>query len=212
MSASAPRLLLAGIVAVMTVACTSIVTGSPVRPLPGIDEDSRSPIDVDGVLLEQSQMRAITGGGEDLTVIPSMDGKLPVDIDTFADLVPPQCGWLFAETQTFGREIEEFHKITYQNPPLGALISQGVAAYRDVPTARRAFDDLVGLVNDCGSTTSGYVGEWTTNVDSVRTRTSSECGRDYRLKSAVLVEVTFCAYPASVPDIVMTNLLERIPG
>ena len=28
----------------------------------GIDEDSRSPVDVDAVLLEQSQMRAITGG------------------------------------------------------------------------------------------------------------------------------------------------------
>jgi hypothetical protein len=28
----------------------------------------------------------------------------------------------------------------------------------------------------------------------------------------VLVEVTFCAYPPSVPDIVMTNILDRIPG
>ena len=125
MPTSATTLLLVGCVAAMTVACTSTVTGSAVRPLPGIDEDSRSPIDVDGVLLEQSQMRAITGGGEDLTVIPSMDGKLPVDIDTFADLVPTQCGWLFAETKTFGPNVEEFHKITYQNPPLGALISQG---------------------------------------------------------------------------------------
>ena len=26
------------------------------------------------------------------------------------------------------------------------------------------------------------------------------CGRDYRLKSVVLVEVTFCAFPDSVPD------------
>jgi hypothetical protein len=34
--------------------------------LPGIDDDSRSPVDVDGVLLEQSQMRAITGAGESL--------------------------------------------------------------------------------------------------------------------------------------------------
>ncbi len=212
MPTPAAKLLGAVCAAMMTVACTTTVTGSAVRPIPGVDEDSRSPVDVDGVLLEQSQMRAITGGGDDLTAIPSMDGKLPVDIDAFADLVPRECGWIFAETQTFGSEIEEFHKITYQNPPLGALISQGAAAYRDPATARRTFDDLVGLVARCGSTTSGYVGEWATDDDSVRTRTSSHCGRDYRLKSVVLVEVTFCAYPASVPDIVMTNLLDRIPG
>ena len=72
--------------------------------------------------------------------------------------------------------------------------------------------DVVGLVDACGSSTSGYVGDWTATEDSVRTRTSSECGRDYRLKSVVLVEVTFCAYPASVPDIVMTNIVARIPG
>ena len=48
--------------------------------------------------------------------------------------------------------------------------------------------------------------------DSVQTRTSSECGRDYRLKSVVLVEVTFCAFPASVPDIVMTNIVAKVPG
>ncbi len=157
-------------------------------------------------------MRAITGAGDDLTVIPSMDGKFPVDVNAFADRVPPPCAWIFAETQTFGTELEEFHKTTYQNPPKGALISQGAAAYRDVATARRTFDGLVTLVAACSQATSGYVGEWTKTDDAVRTRTSSECGRDYRLKSVVLVEVTFCAYPPSVPDIVMTNLLERIPG
>lgn len=212
MPASRRRLLLAVCGAALTAACTSAVIGSAVRPPPGIDERSRSPIDVDGVLLEQSQMRAITGGGDDLTVIPSMDGKLPVDVGAFADRVPPQCAWIFAETQTFGPELEEFHKTTYQNPPAGALISQGAAAYRDVATARRAFAGLVKLVDACGSSTSGYVGDWTENLDAIRTRTSSECGRDYRLKSVVLVEVTFCAYPPSVPDIVMTNILERIPG
>jgi hypothetical protein len=141
-----------------------------------------------------------------------MDGKLPVDVAAVADRVPSQCAWLFAETQTFGPELEEFHKTTYQNPPEGALISQGAAAYRDVATARHAFDGLITLVNGCGSSTSGYVGEWTEGPDAIRTRTSTECGRDYRLKSVVLVEVTFCAYPPSVPDIVMTNILERIPG
>lgn len=67
-------------------------------------------------------------------------------------------------------------------------------------------------VDECGSTTTGYVGQWTADANSASTRTSSECGRDYQVKSVVLVEVTFCAYPPSVPDIVMTNILERIPG
>lgn len=214
MPASARMLLVGCVLAPMlvaAVACTQTVTGSAVRPVPGIDDDSRSPVDVDGVLLEQSQMRAITGAGEDLTVIPSMDGKLPVDIDQLAEAVPPQCGWIFAETQTFGREIEEFHKITYQDPPDGALISQGAAGYRDPPAARRAFTALTGLVDECATTSSGYVGDWTATDDAIRTRTSSECGRDYRLKSVVLVEVTFCAFPASVPDIVLTNIMARVP-
>ncbi len=32
------------------------------------------------------------------------------------------------------------------------------------------------------------------------------------MKSVVLVEVTFCAFPDSVPDIVMTNILANVPG
>ncbi|MDT5155007.1 MAG: hypothetical protein QOI01_6740 [Mycobacterium sp.] len=211
MPASALRLSGAVCAALLVVACTHTVAGTAERSAPGIDDDSRSPVDVDAVLLEQSQMRAITGGGDDLTVIPSMDGKSPVDITILADRVPPQCGWIFAETQTFGPEVEEFHKTTYQNPPRGALISQGAAGYRDAATARHAFDGVLGLVDACGASTSGYVGDWTATDDSVRTRTSSECGRDYRLKSVVLVEVTFCAYPASVPDLVMTNIVAKIP-
>jgi hypothetical protein len=211
MRASHSRLLLAVCATALSVACTSTVTGSAVRSALGVDDDSRSPIDVDGVLLEQSRMRAITGAGDDLTVIPSMDGKSPVDIDVFAKRVPTPCAWIFAETQTFGPELEEFHKTTYQNPPEGSLISQGAAAYRDVATARHAFDGLADEVDACGSSTAGYVGEWTVTSDAIRTRTSNECGRDYQLKSVVLVEVTFCAYPPSVPDIVMTNILERIP-
>ncbi|MEU0494213.1 sensor domain-containing protein [Mycobacterium sp. NPDC006124] len=212
MPTSHPRSLLAVCAAALTVGCTSTVDGYAVGSAPGIEDSSRSLVDVDAVLLEQSRMRAITGGGDDLTVIPTMDGKTPVDVDVLADRVPSQCAWLFAETQTFGREVVDFHKTTYQNPPVGALISQGAAAYRDVSTARTAFDGLVGRVDACGSSTAGYVGDWTADDDAIRTRTSSECGRDYRLKSVVLVEVTFCAYPPSVPDIVMTNVLERVPG
>ena len=45
-----------------------------------------------------------------------------------------------------------------------------------------------------------------------RSRAGNGCGRDYRVKGVVLVEVTACAFPASVPDIVMTNILARVPG
>ncbi|HEX2286208.1 MAG TPA: sensor domain-containing protein, partial [Mycobacterium sp.] len=38
------------------------------------------------------------------------------------------------------------------------------------------------------------------------------CGRDYRVKNVVLVEVTACRFPDSVPDIVMTNILAKVPG
>ena len=47
---------------------------------------------------------------------------------------------------------------------------------------------------------------------SLRTRASGGCGREYRVKSVVLVEVTFCAFPDSVPEIVMANMLAKVPG
>lgn len=164
-------------------------------------------------MLDQSQMRAITGAGEDLTIIPTMDGKVPVDIELLTESAPPQCQWVFAETQTFGPEVEEFRKTTFQNPPDGGLISEGAAAYRDPVTARGAFDDLVALVDGCSSTTFGpmFVGDWTATADTLQTRANSGCGRDYRLKNVVLVEVTACRFPGSVPDIVMTNILAKVP-
>jgi hypothetical protein len=197
----------------LTTACTNTVPGVAVRAIPGIDDDSRSPVDVDGVLLEQAQMRAITGAGDDLTVIPSMDGKLPVDVEGVLGAAPDQCRWFFAETQTFGPGVEEFHKTTYQDPPDAALISQGAAAYRDPSTAKSAFDGLAGLVAECEATSYGslIVGDSTSTGESLRLRTGA-CGRDYRVKSVVLVEVTFCRFPPSVPDIVMTNMLAQIPG
>jgi hypothetical protein len=142
-----------------------------------------------------------------------MDVKLPVDIDPLVNDVPAQCGWLFADSQTFGPDVEEFHKTTFQNPPDGALISEGVAAYRNSAAARAAFDSLVGRVNDCTSTTLGstLVGEWTSAGETLTMRPGA-CGRDYRVKSVVLVEVTFCHFPGSVPGIVMTNILANVPG
>jgi hypothetical protein len=211
MAASA-RLLLAGCIAMVVVGCSQTVTGSAVRSAPGLDDDSRSPVDVESVLLAQSRMQGITGAGENLTVIPTMDGKLPVDIDQLAETAPGTCRWYYAETQTFGSHVEEFHKTTYQDPPDRALISQGAAAYRDHPTARNAFDDLARQITDCESTADGatFVGDLTSGDGAMSLRTG-DCGRDYRVKSVVLVEVTFCRFPPSVPDIVMTNLLAQIP-
>lgn len=194
-------------------ACSQTLTGTAVRSAPEVDEHSRSPVDVDTVLLARDRLQAITGAGQDLTPIPGMDGKRPVDVTGLADAAPPPCRWYFAETETFGTEVEEFHKTTYQDPPASAQLSQGAAGYRDPATARRAFDALAALVDRCAATAAGpvYVGEWTADDDAITTRTA-RCGRDYRLKSVVLAEVTWCGYPDSVPDIVLTNMLARVPG
>ena len=209
------RVLAVWCAAVLVLAgCSQTVGGRALRAAPGIDDESRSPIDVETLMLDQSQMRAITGAGDDLTIIPTMDGKIPVDIDQLAKTTPPQCQWVFEETQTFGADIEEFHKTTYQYPPEGGLISEGIAAYRDPATARRAFDGLVTLVEGCSSAPLGamFVGDWNSAPDSLQMRPGNGCGRDYRVKSVVLVEVTSCAFPDSVPDIVMTNILAKVPG
>ncbi|MGV0716466.1 sensor domain-containing protein [Mycolicibacterium sp. XJ662] len=200
--------------ALVAAGCTQAISGSAVRAVPGIDDDSLSPLDVDTIMLDQAQMRAITGAGDDLTVIPTMDGKIPVDIDQFAESTPPQCRWVFAETQIFGPDIEEFHKTTFQHPPGGGLISQGAAAYRDPDTARRAFDNLVARADDCRAMPLGpmFVGEATFGADSLQTRTDNGCGREYRVKNVVLVEVTACRFPASVPTIVMANILDKVPN
>ncbi|MFB1296723.1 sensor domain-containing protein [Mycobacterium sp. pW049] len=198
--------------AVLTTACSQTVTGIAIRPPPAIDENSRSPVDVDRVLLDRAQMQAVTGAGTDLTAIPGTESKFPVDIEQMMKTVPPQCDWVYAETQVFGSEVEEFHKTTYQNPPDGGLISQAAAGYRDAATAERAFDAVVEQVAQCEASGSGtaVVGEVTASENSIHTRPGN-CGRDYRVKSVVLVEVTFCAFPDSVPDIVMTNILANVP-
>ena len=213
MSVSARPLVAWCMVAFLASGCTQTVAGHALRATPGIDDDSLSPVDVEMIMLDQSQMRAITGAGEDLTVIPTMDGKIPVDIEPLVESAPPQCQWIFAETQTFGSDVEEFHKTTFQNPPDGGLISEGAAAYRDPVIARRAFDSLVALVEDCDSTSLGsmFVGDWTATAETLQTRPAGACGRDYRLKNVVLVEVTACRFPGSVPDIVMTNILAKVP-
>ena len=214
MLATAGRLAAICAAAMLAAGCAQMVEGTALRTAPGVDDESRSPIDVEAVMLDQAQMRAITGAGENLTIVPSMDGKIPVDVSDLMNGTPQECQWYFAETQTFGAEVEEFHKTTFQNPPDGGLISEGAAAYLDPDSARRAFADLVGRVYDCGSTELGstFIGEWTADANTLRMRSSGTCGRDYRVKNVVLAEVSFCSFPDSVPDIVMTNIMDKVPG
>jgi hypothetical protein len=197
--------------ALLAAACTRVVDGAAV-PASGGGRSSPG-VDVDEVLLDQSRMRAITGAGEDLTMIPSMDGRQPVDIDILADNAPPECRFVFAETSTFGPDVEQFHKTTFQDPPRSALISEGAAGYRGADTARQAFDALVATVGGCAGTSRGswLVGDWRADGQSLQIRPGN-CGRDYRIKSVVLLEVTFCGFPASVSDIVMTNIAAKVPG
>jgi hypothetical protein len=192
--------------------CTHTVGGTATRSLRDRDAGLVAPVDVESVMLDRERMRAITGAGENLTVIPSMDGTAPVDIDNLADATPPQCQWIFAETQTFGGEIRQFHKTTFQNPNRGALISEGAAIYNDAPTAKSAFDGLVAHVQDCAASQAGeiFVGGWSSTADALRMHTGA-CSRDYRLKSAVLAEVISCAYSDDVPDRVLTNMLAKVP-
>jgi hypothetical protein len=209
-TAAAARRLALCCAAVLVAACTRIVDGTA---LPAFGAQPISAFDVDRVLLDQSRMRAITGGDEHLTIIPSMDGKSPVDIDTLAATAPPQCRFVYADTATFGPDIEEFHKTTFQYPPRGGLISEGAAAYRDAQTARHAFEALVETVRTCADSSAGagFVGVWSADEQSLQTR-PGDCGRDYRLKSVVLMEVTFCGFPESVSTIVITNIAANVPG
>lgn len=207
----------AGLVCCATAAvltgCTQWIDGVPLRALSEPPHHPPGIVDVDQVLLNQAQMRAITGGGQDLTIIPTMDGKAPVDIEQLAESVPTDCRFLFAETDIFGTDVEDFHKTSFQEPGRRALISEGAAAYRDGATAQQAFNMLSTTVHRCadGPMGSYLVGDVSGDTDALKAR-RGRCGRDYRLKAAVVVEVTFCGYPESVPEIVMTNIVNKIPG
>jgi hypothetical protein len=207
------RWILIGGAAVMLAACTRPVSGVAVLP-PTATPGPILPagVDVDRIMLDQEQMRGIAGAGEDLTEIPGTDSKSPVDNELLADTVPPECRFVYAETATFGTEMTQFHKITFQYPSKKALISEGVAAYPDAGTARHAFDALMATIGGCADSSAGplLVGERDSGAQSLQTR-AGECGRDYRVKSVALLEVTFCGLPESVPDIVITNLAANVP-
>jgi hypothetical protein len=198
---------------VLIAACTRVVGGTAVPAFGTPARQGVNGVKVDAILLDQSRMRAITGAGEHLTIIPSMDGDYPVDINELAQIVPRACRFVYAETATFGSDFAEFHKTTFQDPPDGALISEGAAAYRDIATARAAFGALVSTVGDCATAADGqpYVGQWNADANSLQVRPGG-CGRDYRIVSLALLEVTFCGFPPSVSDIVMTNISANVPG
>ncbi len=204
-------LLLCGAVLLMA-ACTRVVEGEALAGAGAARRDVNG-VNVDMILLDQSRMRAIAGAGDDMTIIPTMDGTHPVDIDQLAETAPPPCRFIYAETATFGPDIQEFHKTTFQYPPKGGVISEGAAAYRDAGTARHAFSALVATVGDCAASSAGdlYVGEWKSDAGSLHLQPGG-CGRDYRVVSVALLEVTFCGFPQSVSDIVMTNIAANIPG
>ena len=199
--------------ALVAAGCSQAVGGTATRPVPSVDERSQSPVDVEAVILDTTQMRAITGAGDDLTVVPTMDAKVPVDIEALASGTPAGCKWVFRETETFGPEYEDFRKTTFQHPPERGLISEAAAAYRDAGTARRVFDGLTEQVKDCRADDLGrtLVGDWEAGPDELST-TLSNCGREYRVKGPVVVEVTFCGFPRSVPEIVAANILAKVPG
>src|SRR6202012_1199848 len=109
----ARRLMLCA-AALLATGCSHIVGGTAV---PGYGAaPNLSGVDVNRVLLEQSRMQAITGGGEHVTVIPSLDGRPPVHIDALPPSAPPECRFVFADSATFGPDIEAFHKTTFQDP------------------------------------------------------------------------------------------------
>jgi PknH-like extracellular domain len=204
--------LLCGAAALLLAACTRVVGGTAV-PAFGAAHRGVQGVNVDTILLDQPRMQAITGAGQHLTIIPTMDGTSLVDIDALADKTPQECRFLFAETATFGPDVQEFHKTTFQDPPDGALISEGAAAYGDAATARRAFGALVTTVGTCADGSAGqlFVGEWKADANSLHMRPGG-CGRDYRVMSVALLEVTFCGFAQSVSDIVMTNIVANVPG
>ncbi|MGY4710122.1 sensor domain-containing protein [Mycolicibacterium sp. CBM1] len=198
--------------AALLTGCTVRVEGAPLRAATEPPYQPPGVVDADQVLLTQAQMRAITGGGEDLSIIPGMDGRAPVDVDALAEAVPADCRFIFAETATFGPDVADFHKTSFQHPRRRALISEAAAAYGDKATARTAFETLAAAGRRCADGSHGplLVGQVDAGADSLSTRVGA-CGRDYRVESSVMVEVTFCGYPESVPAIVMTNIVNKIP-
>ncbi len=169
-------------------------------------------LDVDDLLLTTAEMRDLTGAGLDLNGVPGMDSKWTVDDELLVGAAPPQCQFVFRESQIFGPDVKQFHKTSFQTPPDSAMLSEAAAAYVDGATARRVFDNVSNLVKACGDTPSGYgyVYEWTTDGQTLWSESLCDCGRIYRLEDNVLIEVTYSGYSHVVPDLVTTRIASRV--
>ena len=123
--------------AVLAVGCTTTVAGTPVGPLRRVDEDSRSPVDADNVLLDKPRCgrspvaATISPGTEHGRQVPGRRRHRA------ATASHPSAHGSSPRREMFGSEVEDFHKTTYQKPARGALISQGrggVPGRRNGPT------------------------------------------------------------------------------
>lgn len=190
--------------------CTHVVGG--IAAMPPTEGPYLHGMDVDELLLTTAEMRDITGAGTDLNGIPGMDSKFTVDDELLVAAAPPECAFVFRESVVFGPDVKQFHKTSFQTPPKSALLSEAAAAYADVTTARRAFDNVADLVKSCGQSPSGYsyVYDWTADERTVRAESVGDCGRIYRVEATVLVEVTYCGYSHVVPDLVATRIAGRV--
>jgi PknH-like extracellular domain len=201
-----------GCLAAVTLAggCTTVVGG--VASMPPTEGPYLDGIDVDELLLTTAELRDLTGSGLDLSGIPGMDSIQMVDNVFLVDSAPPECRFVYLESLTFGPDVKQFHKTSFQTPPKSALLSEAAAAYVDADTARRAFDNVTELVKVCGDSSSGYayVYEWSEDERTVRAESIGDCGRIYRLEQTVLIEVTYCGYSHVVPEPVVTRIASRV--
>ena len=191
--------------------CAHVVTGAPALPAT-VTPGHNHGVNVDDVLLTAPELRAVTGAGLDMTEVPGMDATKPVDEEDLVQLAPPDCQFIFRESLIFGPDVEQFHKTAFQTPPRSALLTEGAAVYPDADTMRRAFDSVANMVMSCGNTAfaSMFVGQWSADDTTLRTRTGANCGRVYRSESAVLIEVTYCGYPAAVPEEVAKRMAAKV--
>jgi hypothetical protein len=189
--------------------CTQITGGVAMMP-PG-EDPWLDGMDVDALLLTTPEMRDIVGAGTDLNGIPGMDSKYTVDDELLVETAPPECRFVFRESQVFGPDVKQFHKTSFQYPPKSALLSEAAAAYVDAETARRAFDNVTALVKSCADSPAGYgfVYDWRTDNQTLRAE-SGDCGRIYRQQATVLIEVTYCGYSRVVPDVVAGRIAAKI--
>ncbi|BBY32378.1 sensor domain-containing protein [Mycolicibacter minnesotensis] len=190
--------------------CSRVVSGTALPPVALPISDGG--VQLGRIMLGTARMRAILGADEQLTIIPTMDSASPTDVDDLAATVPPPCRFIFADTAVFGSAATLFHKTTYQYPPQAAMISEGAAVYPDADASHHALTTLEAAVGKCADTSAGpgLVTEWASDDESLHTRAGA-CGRSYRAKSVVLLEVTYCGFSEPDADLVVTNMAAAIP-